>query len=886
MRTHVDLYIAGKKADLADDGLILYNYAFTDVEKPTAVKNSFSKQITLPGTPVNDAIFGHYARVDHAVGSAGFNPLERTPFVIYGDTGEVLERGYLRLDSVARTGRGPASYKVSLFGGLGAFFYALAYRSDGTKRTLADMDYDGLDLDFTINADAVRSAWASLGTETGSKWDVINFAPCYNGAPDGDFSADKAVFQPGDFGLDATKITEDGTFRTLNGYALLNLTEARDEWAVKDMRSYLQRPVFSMRAFMRAICDDQNNGGHAVDISDIPVSQYKDLWKTLPLIPSLGGFKKVESDIALVYQQAQQSGRTVAEVTTATAIPQGAETSARMTCSFRWSDGEQQTPSFYVSTGGYRYYAVFFIQAVAYSGDVVVGASPAKAFCKNTSWDADSLAEAVGFTPVAEAGTEPVQDITASRDSLGIITMDGEYTFTVSGIQPTRYAILIRSYYVRTAESGGQEGIQQVIERTGFFCFLGPVVYSEADWQDLASFSGTLHATTASKARSGAYIAKEYLLSSAGTPADYLLGLARTFGWVFSYDKVTGTVSIMPRSDFFGSGEDVDLTDRVDTAKGITVLPLYAASKWYEMAPDVVEGAFAKEYALTYGQGYAIQRVNTGYAFDAKAVNLLDGYPFKGAATVLESSPYFNTITTGGAFRPSVFVDKGNTYTLWLSDGSKSQEFQVSCPPLSAAVAYFNDDAHGYDFAGADKAQFHDADGKGVDGEDVLLYFRTRQTYPHFSLTDDLAIMPTINDEPCWILQPSANGLSLPVFSRLRIGTDGNGNPLALDSLDFGIPKETGIPGLRYDTKASRYARAWKAYLSDLLDKDTKVMRCRVRFDGLPVGPGLLRRFYWYEGSLWVLNKISNCSLTTPDPVECEFIQVQDTDHYTDGIMM
>ena len=33
----------------------------------------------------------------------------------------------------------------------------------------------------------------------------------------------------------------------------------------------------------------------------------------------------------------------------------------------------------------------------------------------------------------------------------------------------------------------------------------------------------------------------------------------------------------------------------------------------------------------------------------------------------------------------------------------------------------------------------------------------------------------------------------------------------------------------------------------------------------------------------WVLNKISNYSLTTWDPTECEFVQVRDISNYTSG---
>ena len=188
MKRKIALYINGSRADLQDTGLVLYNYAFTDNDNPTAVKNSFSKQITLPGTAANAAIFGHISRLDRitsVMGGKYFDPMTETPFEIRINGDEVLESGYLRLDSVLRDGRLVKGYKVTLFGGLGSFFYSLAYDASGNKKTLASLDYLGsanpdAELDFQIYASAVSYAWARLASDPSAVsqiWDVVNFAP-------------------------------------------------------------------------------------------------------------------------------------------------------------------------------------------------------------------------------------------------------------------------------------------------------------------------------------------------------------------------------------------------------------------------------------------------------------------------------------------------------------------------------------------------------------------------------------------------------------------------------------------------------------------------------------------------------------------------------------
>ena len=208
MRRKISLYIAGQLVDLDDQSFILFNYQMDDLSNPTIVKNSFSQQITLMGAANNNRIFGHYFKTDRRITNTGgetgtdFNSSQKTPFTIYDEMGHILESGYVKLDSISRKGS-DIQYKVSLYGGLGSFFFSLSYDENGNKRTLASLDYLGTsnpetELNFSITAQAVQDAWARLRQDTSVSpmWDVINFAPAYNGIPDGNFSPDKALVVP------------------------------------------------------------------------------------------------------------------------------------------------------------------------------------------------------------------------------------------------------------------------------------------------------------------------------------------------------------------------------------------------------------------------------------------------------------------------------------------------------------------------------------------------------------------------------------------------------------------------------------------------------------------------------------------------------------------
>lgn len=304
MRKKIALYIADQLVDLDEQSFVLFNYTMEDLTNPTIVRNSFSQQITLQGTPNNNKIFGDIFRLDRVtqygetLTGAFFNASRKTPFVIYNDLNEIVESGYIKLDDVSRN-RGKVEYKVTLFGGLGLFFYNLMYKEDGSKKTLADVRYMTSNGTYTSipghfgqigGYGMQQDCWSYLADpvnynpEDYDNWwvNIINFAPAYNGLPD-NFSADKAVVTRDSFANMPVMTSKTGASSNL-----MLFTNPHTEWEIKDLRWYLQRPVISVKAIFDAACDHENNGGWNVSIdSDLQDSIiYKDAWMTLPLIPA------------------------------------------------------------------------------------------------------------------------------------------------------------------------------------------------------------------------------------------------------------------------------------------------------------------------------------------------------------------------------------------------------------------------------------------------------------------------------------------------------------------------------------------------------------------------------------------------------------------------
>lgn len=914
MRRKISLYIANQLVDLDDQSFILFNYTMDDLSNPAIVKNSFSQQITLKGTPQNNKIFGAYFRTDRRVANTGgdagvdFSASRKTPFVIYNELSEILESGYVKLDSITRKGV-DIEYKVTLYGGLGSFFYALSYDANGNKRTLADLDYLGTDnpdaeLDFVINAGSVQAAWDRLygDTSAAEMWDVINFAPAYNGIPEGNFSPDKALIVPSDAGLQDT-ITQGGvTYSPKSGYALVNLAEAQDEWAVKDLRSYLQRPVFSMKAFWDAICNPANNGGYEVDASVVDdfsmFGQYSALWMTLPLLPSAGSYRRESGDLTLSMTSTASSGNEVGRYDVQGAVPSGTEITSNINLRLRFNmpaganaysqlscvARERVGRNFLVKT------SAIFIQVVACtSDDAVVGGSRIKFIGLETN--GSRLAQSCGYVPAFAADYERVEGFLFDKVSAGVFEYPAELGFQVVGTDVSYYKVMVSVY----PGEGVEDSLHTRYTYAGDGSISTPALYQDyqGGFRPTSTFivqgatSNNVTYTSSDTLRSGSTITKAMLLSSSHTPAEYMISFCKIFGLYFVFDAATRKVTITRRNDLY-QDETIDLTRRVDLSRGMDIRPLVFDKKWYDFSLEGVGGAFYDEYLNVEGIPYGIQRVDTGYDFDSEEVNLMDSVVFKNACSILARSRYFNYIFKqvgqDQVFQPSPFLDKGNTYTLWSPDG-ETLDTDISCPPASAIIVYYNDNADykGYDINSARKLELRSADGKPVEGSDVLVFLEGWNYYDYFKLTDDIPAMDVLNDGvPCWMLGAGGAGndaIRIPTFSRY---TYGNGYKID-NSLDFGIPRQFDIPGIIHGDGCTIYERAWKKYMSDRYDENTKVMTCHVNFSGIPVSQALLRKFYWYDNSIWVLNRIINYSLATFDPVECEFVQVQDRDNYLNG---
>lgn len=299
MARNITLWVNNQRVDMNDDSLIQFNYQQTDLNNPAVVRNSYSHTVTLPATDVNNRIFGSYFRLDRMTGATGFNPMVRTPFSIFDDTNTLLQSGYLKLDKVTRKDGGIYSYSVSLYGGLGGFFYQLSATDEGEPLNLGDLLYvspnysvrpNAEDAVMSLQSGTVSDAWReACGLDKSfpslSLWTFfLQFAPCYNGIPE-NFDAKKVLVNASanssvrDYNAIQLRSGEYSHKDVTSGTVLVTMATDKDEWEMRDFRAYLQRPVLSVREVFRAIpytiSDYRFSWSNGVNVI------IQDLWLTL-----------------------------------------------------------------------------------------------------------------------------------------------------------------------------------------------------------------------------------------------------------------------------------------------------------------------------------------------------------------------------------------------------------------------------------------------------------------------------------------------------------------------------------------------------------------------------------------------------------------------------
>lgn len=925
MKRDLRLFIDGEEVELQKNPNILLTYAVDDVVNPTAVKNTFSKTVEIPGTKKNNRIFNNIFCLDRT----GFDGGKKIPFQIFVDN-QLYEEGYCRLDKVSNK-LGKIFYSLSFFGGLGSLFYSLSFKEDeqgvSNKRTLADLvyRYEGedsaeVDLDFTINKETLQDAWNNVeGWST--KWRFINFAPAYNGLPD-DFDADKVLIEAASTSSGGSRrgggvvpsVTEDDkTYSTYGGYVLAELEKEYVESEMREFRSYLQRPVVRCMEVIKACCLPENNGGYQVNLDpkffNVNNPYWYGTWCTLPMLTSfdyIGQEETTAITLSLESATAQTSGFTYVEkrdITLSDYVDSSMNVTAKVNLSAVIPGGTADAyyPTAYSIPYHVNYYAGVIVQLVAYDafGKAVAGSNPQwlnAAYGSRRVSDGRRSQIVAVFPKLEDFDWKAPYGNTYDSCGGGFKLSGSTYqwkndngrdlTVTANNIPiGSTIKLEITKIYKANQYTSTAMALWERIEQGG--------EYTQYNRKDMTNFNVSLEDVKISFAsndtiRTNSLFTKNTVLSTDYTPCDFLLSYCKLFGLYFRKDPDKREVDILTRENFYSGGtQDIEkIVDRQD----LQTNPVAFQKKWYKYALQDAGSEFAENYKKVYGKDYAQTLVDTGYQFNTDTEDLFKDNIFKGCVQCTEKSSAY-------AFSPDKperlpFTFYGYKYLLF-NEQDATDTYEVDMPSQGTYDA-FSGISNALYFDLFSKAQLHTADNSPSDGGNVLLFFDGMQdlSAPNgadlgYYITDDNSYMKILNDgTPCWLYtrtetDSQGNDIAIHVQYAPRFGRYiiYQGSGFITKSLDFGEPETLYVPEAISTPEGTMYEEFWKDYISDLYHIDTRIvttkllMRDRVTVDNL-------RKFYVFDNSLWRLSKISDWNISDPGLTTCEFVKVNNPDNY------
>ena len=947
MHQKVRLFIGGQELEFNQEPAILYNFDMDSIQNPTAVKNSYTKTIQVEGTPRNNQIFNDIWDLSRTQPTNGdfdnyFNPSKRTNFKLFVD-GDLYETGYVKLDAINRT-HNKVVYNITLFGGVGDFLYSLTYSDTGEELKLRDLNYivkgdvsgnPETELDFNITWQTVKAAWLTLESgmfSSNPKWGVINFAPCYNGYPDA-LDADKVLFNTVGFSNTVrmrqgnstseiqgfpSGITESGTtYGLVNGYGFGEINGKMNEWEIRDLRSYLQRPVLRFKSVLEACCDPTQNGGYEVELDpDFFYSgntYYENAWITLPLLTDLDYEEETTQPWSVsISRTTTYNGmyNTVYDIREETARGQGT-TALEVTFRPMLTVRDSQYPrdpatadtlytSAYITGSNSRVdYSSYVYQLVGFdsNGNVVCGSdiynltSDVNGSYLNLvetlyqpGYAGSSIQNRLGYFSKVSAGTyQWGEDITLKMNTNNskvatvklYATMMANLTNANVSSNPTAQTYGYRRGTLYTSTTVSQSAYSGATKGASW---IKPVMTGQAYYGNGSSIN------------SGAKVTKQALLNIDGTPCQYLLGYLKTFGLYLKKDPLKKKISILTRGNFYNESTVQDWEWRIDHTKGIKITPLTFKHKWYSFNfSQQDKGAFEEKYYNKWGNDYGVQKVNTGYNFDSETEDLLQGIVYTNAAEGLEKSPYFYNRMVGGQGNYPTSLFSWVKYTLRNGDDTYSVDIGSSLSYSDVPLGQYGDM---YDVF--PKVQFRDTKKEPIGGSGVFVFYNgsvgtydSNGNYVYYTLSDDLPEMMTFNSNPCWLYSTSVFNKTgqqicdvigaLPSFGRYTYTENG---AYIINSWDFGKVKELYTPYVYYNENANIYDRYWSRYVNDLYDVNTRLCEAYVLLPKTQ-GDRLLRQFFWFDNSIWRINKILDWNVCADDTTKVEFVKVQDILDYT-----
>jgi hypothetical protein len=808
-----------------------------DITDPAATLNDYSTQISLPKTPGNNIVFGHIGQYDHEV-SRGFNPLVRTPFMLYV-RGNLFQAGYMKVEELTKN-----VYKIRLYGELGDFFYGLS----GEDNELRDLPF-GTMFDHTIDRNYVLSCQRGGGEQPATYYDhatgsniyenILTYALTYQGAYD-DFD-NKTEYSAGAL-VDATwrdpaaykeyaepELTEHGRNRVIG-----------NEFFCGEYRSYYQRPAVKFKVMYNAVLDRAVAKGWKVNLDPSFFNNNNPYWAKLWMMcPQLDVKNSISPDNNIWVGANDGTVQLLQEF-----ISDNGSNTLTESISTGYSDlpdeNKIQQGKTYLITGE----IVYRVKAISKDNTPVTAITK-----RNTARVNFNLT--IGTDTLYFTGDRYFadKDYDGSLDAVRLgskipgffLDAPGSYDFYYDKSDDRQYSVgsdLIFRAKINMLYTYGSSnplsGISLMAASSGDTYWIRAnadrnVAYSMALEIQPASYIN-ISEISAVGLRSLSKVTYGDIIKSEEDCFKFLTSYNKLFGLYYVKNDAEKTIDIMTRNTFYGAKDIADWTEKIDYSRDVTTNPVpftykRGVFKW----PDN-ETKYEQAYLKGTGKSYGSMLFDTGYEFNSDDKDYLDGVMFNNAIVATDYSQYY------------------------LGRNARMYRDNKALP------------------------HFQDADGGKVD-TGYCLFFDAGISEPlknRYTITDDTSVMYDAGF--CWSDNYMPAGTCQQFYRTLLF----NGNTYSLYFGEIGTARYNDLEPAFTENDAL-YGRFWKRYINDLFNRNNKVMTCHVNLSTADVTADIFRKFIFINNTAWVIDKIHGFNPLSKASTKVTLVKVQDIENYTSG---
>ena len=314
-------------------------------------------------------------------------------------------------------------------------------------------------------------------------------------------------------------------------------------------------------------------------------------------------------------------------------------------------------------------------------------------------------------------------------------------------------------------------------------------------------------------------------------------------------------------------------------------MPTTSTSNNYNLSLELEESYCSKNWLKVNKIDYGTNSISTNYEFSKDPNNLLEDCVFKTAVPYIQRSVFYNE---DNSYWPRPALGKYAEVSMWDWFDVNEEKSEKRFGRLHDTTNKISQNVQDV----APRLCFFDKEYSSVDMNNTLVFFNVENTVDienkRFQLSDNIPATEQLNENNCYIYLNANRTVVTDIDNNI------SGNPVIFkefipcfnthfeyDNIEYwgtmkAEPKEPNI-GITYKNYTDIYNLCWKSYITDLYNKNNKVVTVKCRLTDTP--RNAMKKFYTFDNAIWVINKITDYNIDDYF-TKVEFIQVQNKNNY------